>query len=111
MVVLKGSYTEGIGYKAIRKPAQTYWSEIINVDVTYDPASMATLTGTVSDAFTVTGAAVGDRVNVFPPYSLQGVIASGFVDAANSVKFSLFNPTGGTLDLAEGEWRIQVVKP
>ena len=109
--VLRGTYTEGLGFKAIRKPAQTYWSEVINADVTYDPPSVATNAGVVSTALTVTGAEIGDRVNVFPPYTTQGVTVFGFVDAADTVKLSLFNPTAGAIDLASGTWRIQVVKP
>lgn len=105
-----GTMTNGIGFKRIREDGQVYWSEVTNVDVTYAPASLATVTGSVSAAFPVDGAALGDRVNVFPPYSLQGVIATGFVDTAGNVKFSLFNPTGATVALASGTWRIQVVK-
>ncbi|MEF3306678.1 hypothetical protein [Paenibacillus sp. GYB003] len=109
--VLRGTYTEGLGYKKVRKPAQTYWSEIINAKVTYDPPSVAAAAGVVSTALTVTGADIGDRVNVFPPYSTQGIIVSGYVDAADTVKLSLFNPTAAAIDLASGTWQIQVVKP
>lgn len=109
--VLRGTYTEGLGYKAIRKPAQTYWSEIINADVTYDPPSVAANAGAVSAGLSVPGASIGDRVNVFPPYDTQGIMVFGSVSAANTVKLSLFNPTGAAIDLASGTWRIQVVKP
>lgn len=111
MTVLKGTHTEALGYKKIREPAQSYWTGIINVNVTYDPPSIAANAGVVSAALTVTGAEIGDRVNVFPPYTTQGIMVYGDVSAADTVKLSLFNPTAGAIDLASGSWQIQVVKP
>ena len=110
MGVNKGTYTNGLGYKEIRKPAQTYWSEIINTEVTVNPPSVAAGAGAVSSALTVTGAAIGDRVNVFPPYSTKGVMVYGDVSAANTVTLSFLNPTAAAVDLASGTWTIQVVK-
>lgn len=109
--VLRGTYTNGLGYKDIRKPAQTYWSEVINASVTVDPPSVAAAAGDVSAAITVTGAEIGDRVNVFPPYSTQGVMVYGDVSAADTVTLSFFNPTAAAVDLASGTWQIQVIKP
>lgn len=109
--VLKGTSTNGLHYKDIRKPAVTYWSALVRATVTFDPPSLATVTGAVSSDITVEGAAVGDRVELFPPYSTQGVMCSGFVDNADTVKISLFNPTGATIDLGSGDWVVLVVKP
>ncbi|WP_144029093.1 hypothetical protein [Paenibacillus rigui] len=79
-------------------------------DITFDPPSLATVTGALSSAITVTGAALGDRVEVFPPYDTQGVIAFPFVSAADTIKISLFNPTAGTIDLASGTWTVHVIR-
>lgn len=107
----KGTYTNGLGYKDIRKPAQAYWSEVINADVTVAPPSLAAAAGELSSAITVTGASVGDRVNVFPPYSTKGVMVFGDVSADDTVTLSFFNPTSAEVALASGTWRVQVIKP
>ncbi|MNN85667.1 hypothetical protein D3C81_2029860 [compost metagenome] len=76
----------------------------------FDPASLTTYTGTASSGITVTGAALGDFVMVTAPYDLTGIIASGTVSAANTVKITVFNATAGTIDLASGTWKIKVLK-
>lgn len=81
---------------------------VVNTSVTFDPPSLATVTGALSSGITVTGAALGDAVELFPPYDTQGVTAYGFVSAANTIKISLFNPTAGTIDLASGSWGVAV---
>jgi hypothetical protein len=107
--VPRGSYSEAFGIKKIRQGPQQYISKVLNGSATYNPGAIATVTGANSADITVTGAALGDRVNVFPPYSLQGVIASGYVKAADTVVIQLFNPTGGSVTLASGTWNVQVV--
>lgn len=102
--------TSSIGIKKIGKGKVSYISNLFSAVVTVDPASLATVTGAVTAGITVTGAAVGDRVEVFPPYDTQGVMVQGFVSAANTVKLSFFNPTGATIDLASGSWTIQVIR-
>lgn len=109
--VKKGTHTAELGYKGIRKPAVTYWSELVRVEVTFDPPLLATVSGALSSGITVNGASLGSRVELFPPYDLQGVMIQGFVSAANTVKISMFNPTGASIDLASGTWKIIVVKP
>jgi hypothetical protein len=76
---------------------------------TYDPASMLTLTPT-STTTTVTGAALGDHVDVYAPYDLQGIQCTGYVSSANTVTVALFNSTAGTVDLASGSWVVRVTK-
>lgn len=86
------------------------FTNVINATTTFDPASLATYTGSTSSGITVTGAAIGDFVLVSAPYDLAGVIASGYVSAANTVKITVFNATAGTVDLASGTWKIKVLK-
>jgi hypothetical protein len=83
---------------------------VLNGTSIFDPASLTTYTGTASSAITVTGAALGDFVIVAVPIDLTGVIASGNVTAANTVKITVFNATAGTLDLASSTWKIKVLK-
>lgn len=108
--VKKGLHAEALGIKKFGSSPVDLVTNLFTVDATIDPASMATVTGALTTGITVTGAALGDRVEVFPPYDLQGVMAFGFVSAADTVKISFFNPTGGTIDLASGDWTIHVIR-
>lgn len=79
--------------------------------ITYDPASLTTGNETESGDITVTGAALGDSVLVFPPYNLQGIFCQGRVTASNTVRIRLRNGTGGTIDLANSAaWEVWVLK-
>lgn len=75
---------------------------------TFDPANMANGTGTTSPAVAVVGAAFGDVVDVAAPYSLQGVVAVGYVSSAGNVQVRLHNSTGGAVNLASGTWKVVV---
>jgi hypothetical protein len=109
--VKKGLHSEALGIKKIKKEPVDFITDLFSVTATIDPASMLTVTGAVTAGITVTGAALGDRVEVFPPaIDTQGIIAYGFVSAANTVKISFFNPTAGTIDLASGDWTIHVIR-
>lgn len=97
--------------KLILNDGLTLFEEVIaNTTATVDPASMATVTGHLTSGISVPGAAFGDHVIVTAPYDLQGVIANGQVSAADTVKISFFNPTGGTIDLASGTYNILVLR-
>ena len=74
--------------------------------VIWDPASIADGDALESADIDVAGAAEGDHVKVFPPYSLQGVGHSAYVRADNKARIVLDNNTGGAVDLDEGEWRL-----
>lgn len=106
----KGLHSSRLGLKQRGSDAVDYMTNLISGSTTFDPPSMATVTGALSSGITVTGAALGDMVELFPPYDTQGVMAYGFVSAANTIKISLFNPTGGTIDLASGSWGYKVIR-
>lgn len=74
----------------------------------FDPANMANATGVTSANITVTGAAFGDFVDVAAPYTLAGIIATGYVSAANTVVIRLHNGTGGAVNLGSGTWTVVV---
>lgn len=57
---------------------------------TWDPTSMLPGQSQTSPPITVTGAAFSDFVIVAAPYDLQGVLAMGYVSAANTVKIKLW---------------------
>lgn len=77
----------------------------------FDPANMANGTGITSGPITVNGAAFGDEASAIAPYSLQGVIATAYVSAANTVVIRLQNGTGGAVNLASGTWQVAVYRP
>lgn len=59
---------------------------------------------------TVTGAAGGDQVIVSPTFLTDGLIYSGFVSAANTVKVTIGNLTAGSLTPGATTFKITVVK-
>lgn len=97
-------------YTGLALGGNDLFTAVVNGTSVFDPASLATYNGTTSSAITVTGAALGDYVLVSAPYDQAGIIANGYVTAANTVKITLFNATAGTVDLASGTWKIKVLK-
>lgn len=74
----------------------------------YDPPNMNNGTGVTSPSVPVAGAAFGDTVEVAAPYSLAGVVATGYVESAGNVRVRLHNSTGGAVNLASGTWTVIV---
>jgi hypothetical protein len=106
----KGLHAARLGFKKTGSAVVEYITNLISITTTFDPPSLATMTNTISSGITVTGALTGDMVEVYPPYDLQGLIATAYVTAADTVKISIFNPTGGTVDLASGAWMLKVLR-
>jgi len=80
----------------------------LTATATLDFAS-ATTGAVVEQTVTVTGAAVGDKVVLGAPSTLEtGLIAFGFVSATNTVKIRLLNATAGTVDAASASWKVAV---
>ncbi len=78
---------------------------VVNGTVTFDPPSLTT--GAFAEAdVTVTGVALGDSIQLFPPYDTQGIMFQGAVSAANTVTIALTSCNVGTINLAEGEWGV-----
>lgn len=79
--------------------------------LTWDPGSIADGDSLESSAITVTGATLGGgSVEVIAPYSLQGLTATAYISAADTVKVVLDNATGAPVDLDSGVWRVLVRK-
>ena len=81
---LKGTVTAGVGPVA--------------------SGASATLTATVVNA------RLGDTVKVFPPVSLAGCFATGYVSAGDTATIVVGNLTGGSVTLASGTWKVDVEK-
>lgn len=82
----------------------------LEASTTWNPGSISDGTGVTSSGITVTGAAFGDFVAVSAPYDLQGVGATAYVSAADTVKIQLNNLSGGGVSLGSGTWKIRVAK-
>jgi hypothetical protein len=81
---------------------------VVSTSITFDPPSLTTGAFAVSTGITVTGAALGDAVELYPPYDTDGVIYQASPSAANTIKISLFNANTATKDLASGTWGVVV---
>ena len=68
---------------------------------TYDPNSLADGAGETTTV-TVTGAALGDQVDVSFSLDLSGVIMFGWVSATNTVSVRFQNESGTLVDLGSG---------
>ena len=76
---------------------------------TYNPPSFNDGDGATTTV-TVTGAALGDFAEASFSNSLQGIMMTAFVSAADTVSVRFQNETGGVLDLASGTLRARVRK-
>lgn len=77
---------------------------------TWNPGTIANAAGLTSSNITVNGAVFGDFAQIAAPYSLQGVTATAFISAANTVQVRLQNSTGAGVTLSSGSWRVRVTK-
>ena len=101
-IVTSGTMTVNKGYNV-------YPSESV-INYTFNPISLADGEGVSSSGIYVVGANFGDFVLVSAPYSLTGLICTAYVANTNYVQIRLQNETGGTVDLADGVWKIKVIK-
>jgi hypothetical protein len=75
----------------------------------YDPPSLADGAG-VTTTVTVTGAVLGDLVDVSFSLNLQGITMTGYVSAADTVSVRFQNETGGVIDLGSGTIKARARK-
>jgi hypothetical protein len=92
----------------------TGWSNLsalqLEASFSWTPGLIAVGAGLNAAAVTVAGAAFGDFVQVAAPYDLQGLTATAYVNASNSVIVRLQNGTGAGVTLASGNWRLRIHK-
>ena len=87
----------------------TFGNNHLQKSFTWDPGNLIDGSGETKSE-TVTGAALGDFVQVSAPYDLQDMIITAYVQAADTIEVRLQNETGGTIDLASGAWKVRVIK-
>lgn len=86
---------------------RTVLAGILQGSATYDAASLADGVGATT-TIAVTGAALGDFVNVSHGVDLAGITVTAYVSAADVVSVRFQNESGGTLDLASATLRVLV---
>lgn len=80
------------------------------VKATLDAGSLADGAGETDDV-TVPGVALGDMViGASLGVDLVGLTVTGYVSAANTVKFRIQNESGSTVDLASSTLRIVIAR-
>lgn len=81
---------------------------VLSGTITFDAPSLTTGAFAVSSGITITGVALGDTVELYPPIDTEGVIYQASPSAANTIKISLINTNAATKDLATGSWGYAV---
>jgi hypothetical protein len=85
------------------------FTKLLTATATLDFASIAA-GATAELTITVTGAATGDFVILAAPSGIEaGLMWTGFVSAADTVKIRLHNTTGGAVDPASASWKATVM--
>lgn len=86
------------------------FSDTWSVRATLDAGSLVDGAGETDD-ITIPGVALGDMVlSASLGVDLVGLTVTGYVSAANTVKFRIQNESGSTADLASSTLRIVVVR-
>jgi hypothetical protein len=86
-------------------------TSVLTATSTIDFTSISANTTADSSGITVTGAAVGDAVMVGVPATIaSGLVVTGYVSAADTVKVRAANVTASPIDPASGSFRVVVVK-
>jgi len=89
----------------------TVVTAVLTATSTIDFTSLSANTTADSSGITVTGAAVGDVVMVAPPATIaSGLVVTGYVSAADTVKVRVANVTASPIDPASGSFRVTVLK-
>lgn len=81
---------------------------VVSTTITFDPPSLTTGAFSTSSPITVTGVALGDAVELYPPYDTQGIMYQGAAQAADKITINLTSCSGSTVDLASGTWGVVV---
>ncbi len=86
-------------------------TNVLTATSTINFASIPANTTADSSGITVTGAAVGDAVFVGVPAAIEsGIVVTGYVSAADTVKVRAANVTAAPIDPASGSFKVVVVK-
>lgn len=77
---------------------------VLSGTTTFDPPSLTTGAFALSSAIPITGIALGDSIDLYPPYDTQGIMYQASPSSAGNMKIALTSAASGTVDLASGSW-------
>lgn len=77
---------------------------ILSGTITFDPPSLLTGAFAESSDIAITGVALGDSIELFPPYDMQGIMFQASPASAGNIAITLTSCAAGTVDLASGTW-------
>jgi len=83
---------------------------IFSHQATINPGNLVDGAGETIQVTGVTGATLGDFVLVSAPYDLQDLTVTAYVQANSTVEIRIQNESGGAIDLANGIWRILIIR-
>lgn len=81
---------------------------VLSGTVTFDPPSLTTGAFATSSAIPVTGIALGDSIDLYPPYSTQGIMYQATPSSAGNMIINLTSASAVTVDLPSGTWEYSV---
>lgn len=81
---------------------------VLSGTITFDPPSLATGAFAESSDIEIDGVALGDSIQLFPPYDTQGIMYQASPASADNITISLTSCASGTVDLASGSWGYTV---
>ena len=90
-----------IALNAIATNIKLAFPNTLTSSVVYDPPNLASGAQTTTTV-TVSGAALGKQATASFSLSLQGMIMTAYVSAADTVTVVIYNNTGGAINLASG---------
>lgn len=77
---------------------------VLSGTTTFDPPSLTTGAFATSSAIAITGIALGDSIDLYPPYSTQGIMYQATPSSTGNMIINLTSCSGSTVDLASGSW-------
>jgi hypothetical protein len=81
---------------------------VVSTTITFDPPSLTTGAFAESSDIVITGVALGDIVELYPPYDTQGIMYQASPASAGNITISLTSCASGTVDLSSGTWGVVV---
>lgn len=107
---IPGGRTAEVGDDVFTNRWNTFGNVSLEGSLVWDPANLIDGAGETSGAITVTGAAIGDSVMVYPPYDMQDCLVYGYVQAANTVEIRIQNESTGARNFGSAIWKVKVLK-
>lgn len=81
---------------------------VLSGTITFDPPSLTTGAFAESSDIAIASVALGDSIELYPPYDTQGIMFQASPSSAGNIAITLTSCASGTVDLASGTWGYAV---